>query len=194
MSEKRNRTCYPTSCDTPNPLPAGKRTDSPQFNLHPGLQPGYRSTSANPWVPGCPVTNRENRTYCFPKSQRQESPQVFIWHLQTCNIQCIDVFLEFQTGNHALASQAETLAEEIDETLQRINPKYHAKRKSNRLGCMLLHPLPHEAFDRYRTRKLKQGNREAQFKLTHLQQDDTQMNLLFSICGKTTSLSDGEFQ
>jgi hypothetical protein len=103
-------------------------------------------------------------------------------------------FLEFQTGNHAMASQTETLAKEIDDALQRINPEYHAKRKSNRLGCMLLHPLPREAFDRYKTRKLKQGNREAQFKLTHLQQDDNQMNLLFSICSETTSLSDGEFQ
>ena len=103
-------------------------------------------------------------------------------------------FQEFPMGNQALASQTETLAKEIDDALQRINPEYHAKRKSNRLGCMLLHPLPQEAFDKYITQKLKQGNPESQFKLTHLQQDDTQMNLLFSICSETTSLSDGEFQ
>jgi hypothetical protein len=103
-------------------------------------------------------------------------------------------FQEFPMGYQTFASQTETLAKEIDNALQRINPEYHAKRQSNRLGCMLLHPLSQGAFDKYKTRKLKQGNREAQFKMTHQQQDDTQMNLLFNICSETTSLSDGEFQ
>ena len=74
------------------------------------------------------------------------------------------------------------LADEIDKTLQSINPEYASKRQSNRLQPLLVHTLRANAFEEYKHSKLLQGQREAQFKLTHLQQDSEHLRLFHSLC------------
>lgn len=81
---------------------------------------------------------------------------------------------------NAVFSEAQ-LAEEIDRFLQEVNPEYQAKRKSNRLQPLNVHTLRPNAFEKYKRTRLSQGQREGQFKLTHLQQDTEQQALFHSL-------------
>ncbi|MBN2530111.1 MAG: GH3 auxin-responsive promoter family protein [Deltaproteobacteria bacterium] len=83
------------------------------------------------------------------------------------------------------------LSADIDDTLQQMNPEYAAKRKSNRLGPLQVHSLQPNAFAAYKTEKLKQGHREGQFKMTHLQQDPSQMRLFFDLCNNESKSTGG---
>ncbi|MBN2343041.1 MAG: GH3 auxin-responsive promoter family protein [Deltaproteobacteria bacterium] len=80
---------------------------------------------------------------------------------------------------------------ELDEQLQKRNPEYAAKRKSNRLRPPVLHSLQPGAFVKYKSLKLAQGAREGQFKMTHLQQDDAQLALFRSLCNDAYLVSGG---
>jgi hypothetical protein len=63
---------------------------------------------------------------------------------------------------------AEKLLSVIDIKLGEVNIEYRAKRDSLRLKGPCLHMMPHGAFEQYRTKKVKDGVREAQFKMVLL--------------------------
>lgn len=91
-------------------------------------------------------------------------------------------FIESYISGEETKPTLDGLAVNIDEALQTINPEYAAKRKSNRLRPLQVHQLPSNAFACYKQQRIKEGQREGQFKLTHLQQNNDQMALFFSLC------------
>jgi len=61
------------------------------------------------------------------------------------------------------------LADALDGRLRALNIEYDAKRKSGRLAPLTLHTLRSGAGDSYRRGRVSAGQRDAQFKVQHLQ-------------------------
>ncbi|MBN2717251.1 MAG: GH3 auxin-responsive promoter family protein [Deltaproteobacteria bacterium] len=90
-------------------------------------------------------------------------------------------FVELAAAENINAVPTDELASRLDKTLQTKNPEYAAKRKSNRLRPLKIHLLRTNAFTEYKLHQLSQGQREGQFKLTHLQQNNDQLKLFQSL-------------
>jgi hypothetical protein len=95
-------------------------------------------------------------------------------------------FVELEEHNPEEGRIVSRLSASIDDSLQKMNPEYAAKRRSNRLGPLQVHSLRPNAFTAYKAEKLKQGQREGQFKITHLQQNPSQMRLFFDLCNNVS--------
>jgi hypothetical protein len=75
---------------------------------------------------------------------------------------------EFVSGAIASGGAAQRLLAAIDAKLGETNLEYRAKRDSLRLKAPRLHVLRDGAFERYRASKVRDGAREAQFKMVLL--------------------------
>lgn len=68
--------------------------------------------------------------------------------------------------------QADDFTKIVDERLQVINLEYESKRASFRLNAPVAHILYDDAYSRFKTRCLKNGFRDGQFKFNLLMQDE----------------------
>ncbi|MBN2801588.1 MAG: GH3 auxin-responsive promoter family protein [Deltaproteobacteria bacterium] len=69
------------------------------------------------------------------------------------------------------------LSDFVDNELQLGNPEYRAKRGSNRLKKLKIVQLKNGAFNDYKSMRMEKGDREGQFKIVHLQQNDENLAL-----------------
>lgn len=82
------------------------------------------------------------------------------------------LYIEEPFGSGETGLEQASLASRVDDALRATNIEYETKRASSRLGPLVVHPLSPGAGDRYRRACLDQGQRDAQFKILHLQYRD----------------------
>ncbi len=75
-------------------------------------------------------------------------------------------------NNHALVD----FVKKVDETLQNINIEYATKRSSLRLGDIALRRIVPGGFANYRAKRVREGQREGQFKMVILTADSKILN------------------
>ena len=76
---------------------------------------------------------------------------------------------EFETPPND--DEAKSLARRIEEEISLLNIEYEGKRKSKRLGPLVLRIVAHGEYDRYRREAVEGGKNDGQFKILRLTKD-----------------------
>ncbi|MGD9128715.1 MAG: GH3 auxin-responsive promoter family protein [Planctomycetia bacterium] len=85
------------------------------------------------------------------------------------------VFVEAESDSARLNLDA--ISKELDDALARLNMEYTAKRRSNRIKPPAVHPLPSNAYQRYKQQALADGARDGQFKITQISIDEERFQM-----------------
>ncbi len=85
-----------------------------------------------------------------------------------------NLLAEFE--NKKDSSVLETFASRVDSAIQEINMEYATKRSSLRLKNLSLQQIPPGGFANFKARKVREGQREGQFKLVILSADTSLIN------------------
>jgi len=106
-------------------------------------------------------------------------PLVFYFLYANVEQKCYEMIAEF--SKEIDAENEEKLLLSIETKLKKINIEYKAKRDSLRLGAIVLKKISSGSFNNYKARKVKEGQREGQFKMVILSSDTVVRNELLGV-------------
>ncbi len=95
---------------------------------------------------------------------------------------CYQVFIEFLS--QVTEADIQLFTEKLDCFLCQYNIEYQAKRASFRLNSLNVFPLIKNAFSHYKYKCMQQGERDGQFKMMHLQQNEQRMTMFYQLLMK----------
>ncbi|OFZ48742.1 MAG: hypothetical protein A2381_05325 [Bdellovibrionales bacterium RIFOXYB1_FULL_37_110] len=106
-------------------------------------------------------------------------PLVFYFLYANVEQKCYEMIAEFST--EIGTANEEKMLLSIETKLKKINIEYKAKRDSLRLGAIVLRKIRSGSFNNYKAKKVKEGQREGQFKMVILSGDTKVRDELLSV-------------
>lgn len=104
---------------------------------------------------------------------------VFYFFYANVDKKCYEMLCEFD--GEIKPEKQEEILESVEQKLKAINMEYKAKRDSLRLNPIQLIILSSGSFNKYKDKKVKEGQREGQFKMVILSDDTKVKNELLGI-------------